>query len=43
LNCIKTIGSKYNWDNWDLVVEPSAGNGSFLLQIPTDKKIGIDI
>jgi hypothetical protein len=43
LNCINTIGSKYNWDNWDLVVEPSAGNGSFLLQIPTDKKIGIDI
>jgi hypothetical protein len=42
-NCINTIGSKYNWDNWDLVVEPSAGNGSFLLQIPTDKKIGIDI
>jgi len=43
LNCINTIGSKYNWGNWDLVVEPSAGNGSFLLQIPTDKKIGIDI
>lgn len=43
LKCINTIGSKYNWDKWDLVVEPSAGNGSFLLQIPTDKKIGIDI
>jgi len=25
------------------VVEPSAGNGSFLNKIPTTKKIGIDI
>jgi hypothetical protein len=41
--CLKTIGSLYNWSDWDLVIEPSAGNGSFLTQIPTDKKIGIDI
>lgn len=41
--CINIVGSKYNWSLWDLVVEPSAGNGSFLLQIPSDKKIGIDI
>ena len=32
-----------NWDKWELVVEPSAGNGSFLSQIPSDNKIGIDI
>lgn len=43
LKCINIISSKYNWNNWDLVVEPSAGNGSFLMQIPTEKKIGIDI
>ena len=41
--CIYIIGTKYNWDTWDLVVEPSAGNGSFLTKIPTSKKIGIDI
>ena len=41
--CINIIGTKYNWDTWDLVVEPSAGNGSFLTKIPTSKKIGIDI
>ena len=41
--CLATIGTMYNWDDWDLVVEPSAGNGSFLSRIPTSKKIGIDI
>ena len=41
--CIKIIGDKYDWNKWDLVVEPSAGNGSFFLKIPTIKKIGIDI
>lgn len=41
--CLATIGSKYDWSMWDLVIEPSAGNGSFLTRIPTEKKIGIDI
>jgi hypothetical protein len=41
--CINTVGTKYNWDLWDLVIEPSAGNGSFLKQLPTKKCIGIDI
>jgi len=41
--CINIVGSKYDWSLWDLVLEPSAGKGSFLLQIPSDKKIGIDI
>lgn len=41
--CLLTIGTHYNWSNWDLVIEPSAGNGSFLSKIPTDKRIGIDI
>ena len=38
--CISRIK---NWDTWDLVVEPSAGNGSFLNNIFTKNKIGIDI
>lgn len=41
--CLNRIGEKYDWKNWDLVVEPSAGNGSFLSNIPTTKKIGFDI
>lgn len=32
-----------NWDAFDLVIEPSAGNGSFYLQLPSNNKIGIDI
>jgi hypothetical protein len=41
--CIQTIGNKYDWTKWDLIVEPSAGNGSFLFKIPSLKKIGLDI
>ncbi len=41
--CLQQIGSRFPWDSWDLIVEPSAGNGSFFLQIPTSKKIGLDI
>jgi len=38
--CISRIK---NWDSWDLVIEPSAGNGNFFKHIPTTKKIAIDI
>ena len=43
--CINKLSEKYDWKSWDLVVEPSAGSGSFLLQlpIPINKCIGIDI
>ena len=41
--CIESVGLIYDWSKWELVVEPSAGNGSFLNIIPSDKKIGIDI
>jgi len=41
--CLEIIGSHYKWSDWDLVIEPSAGNGSFLTRIPTNKKLGIDI
>lgn len=41
--CLTRIGSRYNWLDWGLVIEPSAGNGSFLTRIPTAKKLGIDI
>lgn len=41
--CLASIGSRYKWSEWGLVIEPSAGNGSFLTRIPTTKKVGIDI
>ena len=41
--CIDKVFQLYNILDMDLIVEPSAGNGSFLNQIQTDKKIGIDI
>lgn len=41
--CLDTLGDRFAWRSWDLVVEPSAGAGSFYNQIPSDRKIGIDI
>lgn len=41
--CISSLSKLYKWEDWDLVVEPSAGNGSFLHKIPSCNKIGIDI
>jgi len=41
--CLTNIGNIYKWDEWGLVIEPSAGNGSFFTIIPTINKIGIDI
>ena len=41
--CLQKLGARYSWDSWDLVLEPSAGNGSFFLQIPSLKKLGIDL
>jgi len=41
--CLSRIAAHFPWSLWDLIVEPSAGNGSFLTAIPSAKKIGIDI
>ena len=41
--CINKVNDLYDINTWDLVVEPSAGNGSFLNQIDCINKIGIDI
>jgi len=43
IKCLDQIGSLFPWPEWNLVVEPSAGNGSFFINIPSDKKIGMDI
>ena len=41
--CIDKVCELYDIAGWDLIIEPSAGNGSFLNQIPSNHKIGIDI
>jgi hypothetical protein len=41
--CIDKMVELYDITKWDLIVEPSAGDGSFLNQIPSSNKIGIDI
>lgn len=41
--CIECVGSRYDWASWDLVLEPSAGSGSFFEQIPAPNKVGIDV
>lgn len=40
---IDKVFELYDISTWDLIIEPSAGNGSFLNQIPSDKKVGMDI
>jgi hypothetical protein len=41
--CINELLQFYPWNHWDLIIEPSAGNGQFLFKIPVDNKIGLDI
>ena len=42
--CIDKVFEFYSDSKWDLIIEPSAGNGSFLNQIPIDNNIiGMDI
>jgi len=41
--CLNRVSERYEWSTWDMVVEPSAGGGSFFTRIPSDRKIGIDI
>ena len=42
--CIEKVANLYGeYAQWTLVVEPSAGNGSFYDQIPVADKIGLDI
>lgn len=41
--CLNSLGEFYQLENFDLVIEPSAGNGSFLHKLPESNRIGIDI
>ena len=41
--CIDKVFELYDKTGFDLIIEPSAGNGSFFNQLDCDNKIGIDI
>ena len=41
--CIDKVFELYDKTNFDLIVEPSAGNGSFFNQLEFENKVGIDI
>jgi len=41
--CIDKVFELYDINKFELIVEPSAGNGSFINQIQSENKIGIDI
>lgn len=41
--CVNKLLTLYSWNDFDLVIEPSAGNGNFYFKINHPKKIGIDV
>ena len=43
IECLNAVAFEYDFAAFDLVVEPSAGTGSFLYNLPENKRIGIEI
>jgi len=43
VECIKELEKEFKLNEFDLVIEPSAGEGSFFYNLNTEKKIGIEI
>lgn len=41
--CLTEFNKHYTFNEFDLIIEPSSGNGNFLLKLPKNKRIGIDI
>lgn len=41
--CISKVFELYDKSSFDLIIEPSAGDGSFLKQLDCENKIGLDI
>jgi hypothetical protein len=41
--CVDSVAARFTLAEFDLVVEPSAGEGAFFELLPSDKRIGIDI
>jgi predicted RNA methylase len=43
VQCVKEVGCLYPLDQFDLIIEPSAGTGSFVKALPPNKKLAIEI
>ena len=43
IKLINTLNGLYPFEEYDILLEPGAGSGSFLLNLPKDKRIGIDL
>ena len=43
IDCIKKVKDIYSLSNFDIIIEPSAGSGSFFKNLPKNKTIGIEI
>lgn len=41
--CIASVVALYNLTSFDIIVEPSAGNGAFLFKLPPSNTMGLDI
>lgn len=41
--CIKTLKKYISFDDYDYILEPSAGTGSFYKLLPENKRIGLDL
>lgn len=42
-SCVEFVGQHLHLNDFDLIVEPSAGEGSFLSVLPPARRIGVDI
>jgi hypothetical protein len=41
--CLEKLCESWSLSQFQLIIEPSAGNGQFLLKLPKEKRIGLDI
>lgn len=41
--CLDLLASKLDLDSFEILLEPSAGDGAFLELLPAEKRIGIDV
>jgi predicted RNA methylase len=41
--CINELKKYFKFEDFDLIIEPSAGTGSFYYNLPVDKRVGIEL
>ncbi len=41
--CLKLLSQSYRFEDYDLIIEPSAGTGSFFNNLPADNRLAIEI